>query len=262
MKPVAQRSAPFPAVLRHLLPLAIIALPGQALAQTVDPYGLDSVWNGGPVARVTLAILLLMSVASWTVVLVKLIDVLILERQARGAERALRDHPVTSGAVPSGSPFYPLIGAATEANTSYAPELAVDRHTWIGLNLQQPLNRLLERAQSGLAIPAMVGSTAPFVGLFGTVWGIHHALTEIGVSGQASIDKVAGPVGEALIMTALGLVVAVPAVFGHAILARRGKAAGDAVRGFSSRLMTRLIGGSLPGERSEPVRPRLSVRGA
>lgn len=255
--------AGFPFILlRILFPLAVIALPGQAAAQSADPYGLESVWNGGPVAQTTLAILLLMSVASWTTVLVKLIDVLVLERQARRAERALRDHPATGSDVPTGTPFAPLIRTATEANTRYTPELAVDRHTWIGLNLQQPLAQLLERAQAGLAIPAMVGSTAPFVGLFGTVWGIHHALTEIGISGQASIDKVAGPVGESLIMTALGLVVAVPAVFGHAILARRGKAAGDAVRGFSTRLMTRLIGGGLPGKRAEPARPRLSVRGA
>ncbi len=79
---------------------------------------------------------------------------------------------------------------------------------------------------------ATVGSTAPFVGLFGTVWGIYHALTAIGISGQASIDKVAGPVGEALIMTAIGLAVAVPAVLGYNWLTRRNKAVMENVRSF------------------------------
>jgi biopolymer transport protein ExbB len=87
-----------------------------------------------------------------------------------------------------------------------------------------------------------VGSTAPFVGLFGTVWGIYHALTAIGIAGQASIDKVAGPVGEALIMTAIGLAVAVPAVLGYNWLVRRNKVTMEAVRGFSADLHGVLMG--------------------
>ena len=100
--------------------------------------------------------------------------------------------------------------------------------------------------QSGLAVLASVGSTAPFVGLFGTVWGIYHALTAIGVAGQASIDKVAGPVGEALIMTAIGLAVAVPAVLGYNWLVRRNKAALDAVRAFGSDLHSVLLAQASP----------------
>ena len=97
------------------------------------------------------------------------------------------------------------------------------------------------RTQDGLAFLATVGSTAPFVGLFGTVWGIYHALTAIGIAGQASIDKVAGPVGEALIMTAIGLAVAVPAVLGYNWLIRRNKAAMDQVRGFGADLHAVLL---------------------
>jgi len=97
------------------------------------------------------------------------------------------------------------------------------------------------RTQDGLAFLATVGSTAPFVGLFGTVWGIYHALTAIGIAGQASIDKVAGPVGEALIMTAIGLAVAVPAVLGYNWLIRRNKAAMDRVRGFGADLHAVLL---------------------
>jgi len=91
----------------------------------------------------------------------------------------------------------------------------LDLNTWVGMALQRAIDVISNRLQSGLAFLATVGSTAPFVGLFGTVWGIYHALTAIGIAGQASIDKVAGPVGEALIMTALGLAVAVPAVLGY-----------------------------------------------
>ena len=91
-----------------------------------------------------------------------------------------------------------------------------------------------------------MGSTAPFVGLFGTVWGIYHALTAIGIAGQASIDKVAGPVGEALIMTAIGLAVAVPAVLGYNWLVRRNKAAMDLVRGFGADLHAVLLSAPKP----------------
>jgi biopolymer transport protein ExbB len=92
-----------------------------------------------------------------------------------------------------------------------------------------------------MSVLATVGSTSPFVGLFGTVWGIYHALTAIGIAGQASIDKVAGPVGEALIMTAIGLAVAVPAVLGYNWLLRRNVAVMDDVRDFSSELHAVLL---------------------
>jgi biopolymer transport protein ExbB len=100
---------------------------------------------------------------------------------------------------------------------------------------------VVSRLQDGLAFLATVGSTSPFVGLFGTVWGIYHALTAIGIAGQASIDKVAGPVGEALIMTAIGLAVAVPAVLGYNWLVRRNKSAMDEVRAFGNDLHSVLL---------------------
>jgi len=100
--------------------------------------------------------------------------------------------------------------------------------------IQRATENVQSRLSDGLAFLATVGSTAPFVGLFGTVWGIYNALVKIGVSGQASIDKVAGPVGESLIMTAIGLAVAVPAVLGYNWLVRRNKATLDRVRAFGS----------------------------
>jgi biopolymer transport protein ExbB len=108
--------------------------------------------------------------------------------------------------------------------------------------VQRAVDTVQSRLQDGLAVLATVGSTAPFIGLFGTVWGIYHALTAIGIAGQASIDKVAGPVGEALIMTAIGLAVAVPAVLGYNWLVRRNKVTMDAVRGFGSELHGVLMG--------------------
>ena len=113
------------------------------------------------------------------------------------------------------------------------------------------MHRATERVQRRLAVRlsllATVGSTSPFVGLFGTVWGIYHALTAIGLAGQASIDKVAGPVGEALIMTALGLAVAVPAVLGYNFLLRRNSAAMDDVRDFAGELHAVLLGSGSGG---------------
>jgi biopolymer transport protein ExbB len=110
--------------------------------------------------------------------------------------------------------------------------------------------------QGGLAVLATVGSTAPFVGLFGTVWGIYHALVAIGIAGQASIDKVAGPVGEALIMTALGLATAVPAVLGYNWLVRRNKLAVEKLRGFANDLHSVLLSGKVLGRTPAAVPAR------
>jgi biopolymer transport protein ExbB len=117
----------------------------------------------------------------------------------------------------------------------------VDFNTWVSMSLQRALGTVQSRLQDGLAVLATVGSTAPFVGLFGTVWGIYHALVKIGMSGQASIDKVAGPVGEALIMTAIGLAVAVPAVLGYNWLVRRNKAVMEEINAFGADLHAVLL---------------------
>jgi biopolymer transport protein ExbB len=119
--------------------------------------------------------------------------------------------------------------------------VSVDFNTWVSLSIQRALSTVQSRLQNGLTVLATVGATAPFVGLFGTVWGIYHALVKIGISGQASIDKVAGPVGEALIMTAIGLAVAVPAVLGYNWLVRRNKAVMEEVHAFGADLHAVLL---------------------
>jgi biopolymer transport protein ExbB len=111
------------------------------------------------------------------------------------------------------------------------------------MSVDRAVGSVNSRLQDGLAFLATVGSTAPFVGLFGTVWGIYNALVKIGISGQASIDKVAGPVGEALIMTAIGLAVAVPAVMGYNWLMRRNKAVMDRVTRLRGDLHNVLLAG-------------------
>jgi biopolymer transport protein ExbB len=123
---------------------------------------------------------------------------------------------------------------------------AVDYNTWLTMSLQRAIQNVQNRMQDGLALLATVGSTAPFVGLFGTVWGIYNALVKIGMSGQASIDKVAGPVGESLIMTAIGLAVAVPAVLGYNWLVRRNKVAMEDVNAFGADLHAVLLANHKP----------------
>ena len=121
----------------------------------------------------------------------------------------------------------------------------IDFNTWVTISISRAVDKIQSHLSGGLAFLATVGSTAPFVGLFGTVWGIYHALTAIGISGQASIDKVAGPVGEALIMTAIGLAVAVPQYLAYNWLTRRNKAVMEEVRTFGSDLHAVLLSGEI-----------------
>ncbi len=188
-----------------------------------------------------------MSMGSWYVIITKLIEQFVLARQATAAEREFWRAPsIREGAERLGarSAFRTIIerglGATEEREGGLTDQ--IDPQSWITLSLQHSADAVANRLQRGMAFLATVGSTAPFVGLFGTVWGIYHALTEIGIAGQASIDKVAGPVGEALIMTAMGLAVAVPAVLGYNWLIRRNKVVLDRVRNFSADLLALLTG--------------------
>jgi biopolymer transport protein ExbB len=171
----------------------------------------------------------------------KLIEQAALSRQARQAEGGFwRAANLRAGIAALGrrSAFRAIAeeGLVAVEQRDGALLGEIDREARITLALQRAGDRVAGRMQRNLAFLATVGSTAPFIGLFGTVWGIYHALTAIGISGQASIDKVAGPVGEALIMTAMGLAVAVPAVLGYNWMVRRNKVGLDRVRAFSTHL--------------------------
>ena len=225
------------------------ALPAGSTRTTeiVDnPYGLEAMWKGGDiVARITLGILVIMSMGTWYIIITKIYEQAKMGAQARAAEKSFWTAPsVRQGAagLKEGSPYRYIAESGLEATTKHVGlQESVDVNTWVTMSIQRAIDNVQSRTQDGLAFLATVGSTAPFVGLFGTVWGIYHALTAIGIAGQASIDKVAGPVGEALIMTALGLAVAVPAVLGYNWLIRRNKNAMDQVRGFGADLHAVLL---------------------
>jgi biopolymer transport protein ExbB len=223
------------------------ATGAQRVTEVVEnPYGLEALWRGGDiVSKATIAILVIMSMGSWYIIITKVYEQARMGVQARAAEKSFWSAPsVRQGAagLKEGSPYRFIAESGLEATSKHVGLLGnVDLNTWITMSIQRAIENVQSRLQDGLAFLATVGSTAPFVGLFGTVWGIYHALTAIGIAGQASIDKVAGPVGEALIMTAIGLAVAVPAVLGYNWLVRRNKAAMEGVRSFGSDLHAVLL---------------------
>ncbi|MCC6868189.1 MAG: MotA/TolQ/ExbB proton channel family protein [Burkholderiales bacterium] len=237
----AQTPPPAPVAAPAATPAPPVAAPAPAKAPEVldNPYGLEAMWKGGDlVMRVTLAILVLMSMGSWYIIVTKLYEQYKMGRQAKDATKKFWKAPtVRQGAdiLKKSSPYRFIAESGIEATQKHDGLLGtVDLNDWISMSIQRAVDNIQARTQDGLAFLATVGSTAPFIGLFGTVWGIYHALTAIGIAGQASIDKVAGPVGEALIMTAIGLAVAVPAVLGYNWLVRRNKVAMDQVRSFGA----------------------------
>ena len=250
-----QAQTPPPAAPAATAPSAAPAAPAATTApkattkttELVDnPYGLEALLKGSDiVARVTLAILAIMSMGSWYIIITKVYEQAKMNKAAKAAEKSFWSAPsVRAGAegLKKNSPFRFIAETGLEATAKHVGLLGnVDMNEWITMSIQRAIDNVSSRTQDGLAFLATVGSTAPFVGLFGTVWGIYHALTAIGIAGQASIDKVAGPVGEALIMTAFGLAVAVPAVLGYNWLVRRNKSAMEKVRGFGADLHAVLL---------------------
>ena len=231
-----------------LVHVSLFAQTATAAPMVDNPYGLQAMWASGDwVSKAALMTLLAMSLGSWTILLNKLWQSFVLARQARAARAQFfeaTDLQQGLSRLPAGTALHFIAKQAIAAGEHHEGTLTqhIDRNTWVTMNIERAVGEVQSRLQNGLAFLATVGSTAPFVGLFGTVWGIYHALTAIGVAGQASIDKVAGPVGEALIMTAIGLGVAVPAVLGYNWLVRRNKVNMDAVRSFAADLHGVLLG--------------------
>jgi len=217
--------------------------PSQSQQATANPYGLaDVAQRGGLVSKTVLGLLLIMSVGSWFIFFTKYFDQSRILTQARTVERRFW----TSGSLNEGIDKLPKNSmfrsvAESGVRASQGGTSLVNLNDWIAMSLTRQLEDASAKLQGGVAFLATVGSTAPFVGLFGTVWGILQALIAIGVAGQASIDKVAGPVGEALIMTAIGLAVAVPAVMQYNYLVRRNKVITEKLRAFAGDLQTYLI---------------------
>ena len=228
-------------------------MENQATATVDNPYGLGALWAGGDlIARTVLILLAIMSLSSWYVILTKLWDQRKLKQSARVVEKQFWTAPSLKDGVErlkKGDDFRAIAEDGLRAASHHDGRLTdrIDLHEWITMSLQRAVDGVNGKLQSGLGLLATVGSVSPFVGLFGTVWGILNALVGIGIAGQASIDKVAGPVGEALIMTAIGLFVAVPAVMGYNWLLGRNKVLQDALRNFASDLHAYLVSGARVG---------------
>ena len=233
-------------------PADVVAAPVAPAAPVVtketvaNPYGLKAMLEHGDwVSKGTLTILVIMSMGTWYILIVKLFEQFRLMKESK----AVGDEFWAAGSLQQGidglkenSAFRFIADSGVKATSKHSGLMGdVDLNEWVTMSIQRASENVQNRTQDGLAFLATVGSTAPFVGLFGTVWGIYNALTAIGVAGQASIDKVAGPVGEALIMTALGLAVAVPAVLAYNWLVRRNKVVMERVRAFSGDLHSVLL---------------------
>ena len=245
----ASAAAPDAAKPADAAPAAAPATAADAAAdkeEVENPYGPKAMWQHGDfVTKGTLFILTIMSMGTWYILIIKLFEQFRLMKEGR---------EVTASFWTSGSLQKSVSGLKKESAYRFIAEKGmhatthhegllgdVDLNTWVTTSIQRAAENVQNRMQDGLSFLATVGSTAPFVGLFGTVWGIYHALTAIGIAGQASIDKVAGPVGEALIMTAFGLAVAVPAVLSYNWLIRRNKLVMERVRAFSGDLHSVLM---------------------
>lgn len=227
-----------------------------AEASTADvhnQYGLGALWaQGDIIARGTLIIMILMSAATWYVLVTKLIQQQGLLSQAKKTRSFWQSKDLSSGVkvYKDDSAFRAVAEDGILAAKQHAARSGekIELPEWLALQLQRSVERVSGQLQTGLSLLATVGSCSPFVGLFGTVWGIYHALIAIGLAGQASIDKVAGPVGEALIMTAIGLAVAVPAVLGYNWLVRRNKVIVESLREFAADMHANLAMGVRGGQ--------------
>jgi biopolymer transport protein ExbB len=249
--PAADAAAPAAPAADAAAPAAAApAAAGEKKEEIENPFGPAAVWEGGVVSRGTVIILALMSIGSWYIIVTKLLDQMKIFKQSKETNQKFWKAPsIAAGSqqLSNGSPYRFIAETGTKATQHHDGALLeqIDLSTWVTMQIQRAVDKVQSRLQDGLSFLATVGSTAPFIGLFGTVWGIYNALTNIGMTGNASIDKVAGPVGEALIMTAFGLFVAVPAVLGYNWLVRRNKAAMEDVRSFSADVHSVLISGAM-----------------
>lgn len=230
--------------------------------------GLSHLWSQGDIVmRAAAVVLLAMSLVSWVVILTKALDLVRLRRIARHAEMRFWhsddfDQALATLGASEGNPFRTLALAghvAMQSQPANQPPLhhRMDSADWLTRSMKISVEELVAHMQSGLAILASVGSTAPFVGLFGTVWGIYHALIGIGASGIPTVDKVAGPVGEALIMTAFGLAVAIPAVLGYNALSRGNKVVIGKLNRFAFELHGYFLTGAFLHPFSRPANDRM-----
>lgn len=225
-----------------------------------SPYGIASVWaQGDVVIKFVAVVLMIMSIASWVVIILRSWDLFKLRSATFNLREFWHAQSFAAGLQVLGrieqSPYRALAEegqSALEHHQMHKNDLHghLPLTDWLTACLKDSIERSHDRLQSGLSVLASVGSVAPFVGLFGTVWGIYHALVSIGISGQASIDKVAGPVGESLIMTAFGLLVAIPAVLGYNAVNRGNRSVINKLNRFAHQLHAYFLTGAPPASSS------------
>ena len=227
-----------------------------------NPYGLGAALEqGGIIAQSIFAVLVIMSAASWYIMFTKLFEQQKILNQAKKARTVFWQAPSLrdgQAKLEANSAYRQIVDdglLAQEQHTKLTDP--VDQHEWLLGSLARSQAAINSKLGNGLAVLATVGSTSPFVGLLGTVIGIYRALVKIGAAGQASIDAVAGPVGEALIMTAIGLVVAVPAVLGYNWLIRRNKVVAEQLSAFATDLHGYMVsaGAVKPVVKAAPAAP-------
>jgi len=227
---------------------------------TDNPYGIEALWTTSDyVGKGVFVILITMSLWSWLVMINKWLDQRMLKKVATEAEKNFW----SAGSLQDGiaklkgkvNPFRDIAQDGLQAvehhrkSTARDASSGIDFADWVQSHVDRRTSMLQSSLQSGMVVLASVGATSPFVGLFGTVWGIYHALISISIAGQASLDKVAGPIGEALIMTAMGLAVAVPAVLGFNGLLRGNKNLMERANYFAHDVQSALLAGSrVPGK--------------
>ena len=221
-------------------------LSAAAAPASANPYGLvEALEQGGVIAWTVFLILVSMSVLSFFILFTKLIEQQKVINQAKGIRAGFwRAGSLKEGSAKlvKNSAYKQLVDDGILAQEQHAKLTdPVEAHDWMHASLNRSEAAINSKLNGGLAFLATVGATSPFIGLFGTVIGIYRALIKIGASGQASIDAVAGPVGEALIMTALGLAVAVPAVLAYNWLQRRNKAIAEDLSGFNNDLLGYMV---------------------
>jgi biopolymer transport protein ExbB len=238
---MAAPAAPAPAAAAPATPPPAAGTPPAAGA---NPYGLGDLWAKGDfVSKGLLLLLAIMSVGTWYIFFVKWFEQSRILGQANQVEKKFwSSNNLNEGIdkLAKNSVFRTVAESGVRAASGQGSGL-VNLNDWIAMSLNRQLEEINAKLQGGISFLASVGSVAPFVGLLGTVWGIYHALIAIGLAGQASIDKVAGPVGEALIMTAIGLGVAIPGVLLYNYLVRRNKVINEKLRSFASDLQTYLV---------------------
>jgi biopolymer transport protein ExbB len=217
-----------------------------APAASSNPYGLmEALEQGGVIAWTVFIILVGMSVFSFFILFSKLIEQQKVIGQAKKVRASFwRSNSLKEGSakLEKNSAYKQLVDDGILAQEQHAKLTnPVEAHDWLHASLARSEASINSKLNGGLAFLATVGATSPFIGLFGTVIGIYRALIKIGASGQASIDAVAGPVGEALIMTALGLAVAVPAVLAYNWLQRRNKSIAEDLSAFNNDLLGYMV---------------------